>query len=186
MAKHSAKRFDTKEKNRIPKRKNKKQNNRNDNSKLNIITIIIILIIIIVVALILAFGEDFVKIVNSNKENTDTNHNSVSLSSILSENTNISPYSTKKFDKTDLSVSNLFLKYENNITVISFSLSNESLKEQDIFNFTFSLLNENGNPIITYDLSSEEVLKSNQNKDFILVATMDVSNASDFEISIKK
>lgn len=117
-----------------------------------------------------------------------SSENTLSTNDILSEcSQNESNYSSKKFDNLDyLYIDNLFLKYENNITLIKFNLYNDSNATQDSLNFNFSLLDENNTLLITYDLKLSEPLKGNQNKEFILISTRDVSNASDYKIEIKK
>ena len=189
MGKHTAKRFDSKEKNTI-----ETENRTQKSFKIGkfIFTIFLFIIVIFIIPYIKNF---FYSSIHEIKPNSSDNRasldiqsdiNAVSLSNILPENINNSVYPSKKFENTELSISNLFLNYDNNITVIEFDLCNEDLTEQDIFKFTFSLLDENGNIMISFDLSSEELLQPNQTKSFILIATRDVSNASDFSISIKR
>ena len=193
MGKHSAKRFVSNEKKEPTLNRNAKIQVKKS-SKLKRLIIIILLFIIIIFAIphIKDFFTDYVYEVtkdffdNFSSESEETASEPISISSILETNPNTSPYSTKNIMDTELYVNNLFLKYENNITVINFDICNNSSINQDIFNFTFSLLDENNKVIISYDLSSEEIIEANQKKDFVLIATRDVSNASDFSISIKK
>lgn len=119
--------------------------------------------------------------------NNEITNEATSVENIINNNTTSqSPYVSKSFDIANhLVVQDLFLIYENNITVIKFNLYNNSTNSQDVFDFTFSLLDESGNNIISFDLSSKEMIEPNNYKEFVLIAARDVSNAYDFQISIK-
>lgn len=119
-------------------------------------------------------------------QNTIDSNANTSVEGIIEyTSTEKSKYASKTFDTaTHLTVQNLFLIYENNITIIKFNLHNNSLDNQDLFDFTFSLLDENGIVLISYELSSGEIIEANTSKEFVLIATRNVSNAFDFKISM--
>lgn len=182
MGKHSAKIFDS-NKNTEKKTKTRKEKNFFKSWKL----IIILLLFLIIILLALFIRNYSIKLKQNDATAFETNKdsNSVSLSSILSTE-EYSKYETRKIENTNLILTNLFLKFENNITVIKFEICNESTEDQPVFDFTFSLLDENNLNIISYDLSSEEIIPANSKKQFVLIASRDVSNATDFKIDIKK
>lgn len=98
-----------------------------------------------------------------------------------------SNFSPKKLEETHLMLQNLSIQYDQSISTIRFDLSNDSDVEQSAIAFSFSLLDENQNVIIHYDkLSTKEIIGANQKKNFMLIATRDVSNASDYKIEITK
>lgn len=182
MGKHSAKR-------KIQK-KNKFQNE--NKKKFNFTKLIFVIFIFIIAIFLFEFvsRKDLFDIFKSNKEQSSkTNQkitDSVPLDNILTDNSDISPFNEKNIDNTNLSLNNLFLNYENNITAITFDICNNSSENQDIFNFSFSLIDDVGNIVINYNLSSKEIIEANQKKSFVLIATRDVTNATDFIISLKK
>lgn len=183
MGKHSAEKY---------VQKNKKI--RNENKKRGNWGKIIFIIFIFIIAIFLiefVYKHDFFDTTTESAEEqskkiTREVSNSVPLSSILPDSNTDSSFESKLFSNTNLRLTNLLLNYKNNITAITFDILNESSKIQDIFNFTFSLLDSDDNVIISYDLSSKEVIDSNQKKNFVLIATRDVTHATDFKISIKK
>ena len=98
-----------------------------------------------------------------------------------------SNFSPKKLEETHLMLQNLSIQYDQSISTIRFDLSNDSDVDQSAVAFSFSLLDENQNVIIHYDkLSTKEIIGANQKKNFMLIATRDVSNASDYKIEITK
>ena len=98
-----------------------------------------------------------------------------------------SAYAIKNFPGAEyLNVSNLGLKYENNITAVRFNINNNSSDDQDVFYFTLTLTDIDGNVLINFDISSEEIIESNNSKEFIVVAAKDVSSATDYQLSIQK
>lgn len=149
---------------------------------LKLFLFILIVILVILVIMYFRFSWDISTFHNTNVENT------ISSNEIISAIPNdVSKFKTKSFDNLNyLSVSDLSLKYENNITFIQFDLCNSSLEEQKVFNFIFYLLDENGNILISYDLSSNEPIPGNTSKKIVLISTKDVTNAIDYTISQKK
>ncbi len=98
-----------------------------------------------------------------------------------------SNFSPKKLEETHLMLQNLSIQYDQSISTIRFDLVNVSDVDQSAVAFSFSLLDENQNVIIHYDkLSTKEIIGANQKKNFMLVATRDVSNASDYKIETIK
>lgn len=98
-----------------------------------------------------------------------------------------STFSPKELEGTNFMLQNLSIQYDQSISTIRFDLSNDSDVEQSAVAFSFSLLDENQNVIIHYDkLSTKEIIGANQKKNFMLVATRDVSNASDYKIETIK
>ena len=98
-----------------------------------------------------------------------------------------SNFSPKKLEETHLMLQNLSIQYDQSISTIRFDLVNASDVDQSAVAFSFSLLDENQNVIIHYDkLSTKEIIGANQKKNFMLVATRDVSNASDYKIETIK
>lgn len=184
MKKHSAKRFDSKDKLKKETKRSKKAK-----KKLKLWKIFLLLIIIVIIILVIYFKEPILKFINKSfkaKNNNETNNtNSMSLSDILAIEVP-SKYETKKLEGSTFSLTNLCLKYENNITVIEFDFVNEDSKEQSIPNFTLTLLDESGTNIISYNLSSSEIISPNNKKQFVLIASRDVSNTADYKIEIKK
>lgn len=184
MKKNKAKRFNQKS-------SNKSDETKKNNKTLNIKNFLLFFIIIIIIVLIyitktknlLNFSDEEV----SDSQNDILQDNAASLSEMLSELPSNSKYSKKTFDTAEyLEIDNLNLKYENNITIIKFNLFNNSSNNQEIFQFNFSLLDENNNVLISYDLSSDKIIEANKNKEFVLIATRDVSNAYDYKIELKK
>lgn len=182
MGKHSAKRFDTKDNNRIKSTRKKKK-------KFNFgkfFLIILLLAVICVLGFIVyKFYPNIIeKTENKNTENESSNI--TSLSSMMAKDDEKSKFETKKIEGTDLSLGHLFVNYNNSITLTEFEIFNEGSTDQPIFNFTFSLLDENDDVIIDYDLSSKEVISANGKRHFNLIASRDVSNATDFKVEVKK
>ena len=177
MKQYNAKRFNESSNNSHSKH----TNYHNKSLFLKLLVFILIVILIILVSMYFKFSWDI-----STSSNTNTEEN-ISANEIISDlSDDVSKFKTKSFDSINyLSVSNLSLKYENNITFIKFNLYNNSSEEQKVFDFTFNLLDENGNTLISYDLSSKDLIPSNNHKEFVLIATRDVSNAADYTINKK-
>lgn len=98
-----------------------------------------------------------------------------------------SNFSPKKLEETHLMLQNLSIQYDQSISTIRFDLSNDSDVDQSAVAFSFSLLDENQNVIIHYDkLSTKETIEAHQKKNFMLIATRDVSHASDYKIETIK
>ena len=98
-----------------------------------------------------------------------------------------SNFSPKKLEETHLMLQNLSIQYDQSISTIRFDLSNDSDVDQSAVAFSFSLLDENQNVIIHYDkLSTKETIEAHQKKSFMLIATRDVSHASDYKIETIK
>lgn len=98
-----------------------------------------------------------------------------------------STFSPKELEGTNFMLQNLSIQYDQSISTIRFDLSNDSDVEQSAIAFSFSLLDENQNVIIHYDkLSTKETIEAHQKKSFMLIATRDVSHASDYKIETIK
>ena len=141
----------------------------------NLKNIVFLLIILTLLIYFLLLNSD------NNKENYN-NLNIVqepeSLPAIndSSSDSSLSNFDIKTFEGAEhLSISNVRLSYENNITYIMFDLTNSSSNEQDIFDFSFNLLDENNILLTSYNVNSEESIKPNTTKTYLLLSTMDLS-----------
>lgn len=98
-----------------------------------------------------------------------------------------STFSPKELEGTNFMLQNLSIQYDQSISTIRFDLVNVSDVDQSAVAFSFSLLDENQNVIIHYDkLSTKEIIEAHQKKNFMLIATRDVSHASDYKIETIK
>lgn len=98
-----------------------------------------------------------------------------------------STFSPKELEGTNFMLQNLSIQYDQSISTIRFDLVNVSDIDQSAVAFSFSLLDENQNVIIHYDkLSTKEIIEAHQKKNFMLIATRDVSHASDYKIETIK
>lgn len=143
-------------------------------------------IVLLLILLLLAVIVISHIIINNHHSNIFKEPNSKNtVDSIISNETeDVSKYISKEFDfDNSLSINNLFLIYENNITIIKFNLCNNSDDVKNVFSFYFSLVDENGNILIDYNLSSKKPLEGKSQEEFVLIATRDVSNAYDYTIS---
>ena len=175
MKQYNAKRFNESSKHSHAKH----SNNPKKSLPLKLFLLILIIFLAVIAILYFKFPWDI-----STSSNTNVEEN-ISANNIITDiSDSVSPFETKSFNNMNyLSVEDLSLKYENNITFIKFNLYNNSSKEQKVFDFTFTLLDENGNQLISYDLSSKDLIPVNNHKEFVLLATRDLSNATDYTIS---
>lgn len=175
MKKYNAKRF-----NESSNHLNSEHSNYYKNGLfLKLFLFILIVMLVILVIMYFKFSWDI-----SASYNTNTEKNILANEIISDFSCDVSKFKTKSFDSINyLFVGDLSLKYENNITFIKFNLYNNSSEEQKVFDFTFTLLDENGNQLISYDLSSKDLIPGNNHKEFVLLVTRDVSNATDYTIS---
>ena len=175
MKQYNAKRFNGNSKHSHSKH----SNNPKKSLSLKLFLLILIIFLAVIAILYFKFPWDI-----STSSNTNVEEN-ISANNIIADiSDSVSPFETKSFDNMNyLSVEDLSLKYENNVTFIKFNLYNNSSEEQKVFDFTFTLLDENGNQLISYNLSSKDLIPGNNHKEFVLLATRDVSNATDYTIS---
>lgn len=85
-----------------------------------------------------------------------------------------------------ISVTNFSIVYENNLTYITFELTNNNEQNQDIFNFKFSLLDENGVTLTDFQVNSENIISPHTTKKFLLVSSVDYATyCKDYLITLE-